>query len=102
MARVAGNRVDAVLRPLVLRACKVHPENGSPWSEEDFSIIKTDLSSQIRSLKQQLFVAGSISVSLRPGASGVLALKELEEDATYQELVHRFHETNHMHGIHFS
>jgi len=50
MSRVAGNRVDAVLRPLVLRACKVHPENGSPWSEEDFSIIKTDLSSQIRSL----------------------------------------------------
>ncbi|HEY7297417.1 MAG TPA: hypothetical protein VH684_05710 [Xanthobacteraceae bacterium] len=67
MSRMAGNRVDAVLRPLVLRACNVHPENGSPWSEEDFSIIKADLSSQIRVLKQQLFSASSVSISLRPG-----------------------------------
>jgi hypothetical protein len=44
-----------------------------------------DLSSQIRLLKQQLFAAGSVSISLRPGASGVLKLSELEEDATYQE-----------------
>ncbi|MEA2878502.1 MAG: hypothetical protein QOF14_3698 [Hyphomicrobiales bacterium] len=86
MSRIAGNRVDAVLRPLILRACKVHPENGSPWNEEEFSIIKADLSSQIRSLKQQLFAAGSVSISLRPGASGVLTLKDLEDDPTYQEL----------------
>jgi molecular chaperone HscA len=34
MSRVAGNRFDTMLRPLILRACKVHPENGSPWSDE--------------------------------------------------------------------
>ena len=86
MSRIAGNRVDAVLRPLILRACNVHPESGSPWNEEDFSIIKADLSAQIRLLKQQLFGAGSVSISLRPGASGVLKLDELEADPTYQEL----------------
>jgi hypothetical protein len=86
MSRIAGNRVDAVLRPLVLRSCGVHPESGSPWSEEEFSIIKADLSSQIRLLKRQLFAAGSVSISLRPGASGVLKLDELENDPTYQEL----------------
>jgi molecular chaperone HscA len=86
MSRVAGNRIDTVLRPLVLKACRIHPENGSPWSSEEFSIIKADLSSQIRSLKQQLFANGSISISLRPGASGVLTLKELESEVVYQEL----------------
>lgn len=64
----------------------MHPESGSPWNEEEFSIIKADLSSQIRLLKQQLFTAGSVSISLRPGASGVLRLDELEADPTYQEL----------------
>jgi hypothetical protein len=48
------------------------------------SIIKADLSSQIKLLKQQLFAAGSVSISLRPGASGVLKLSELEEAGTYQ------------------
>jgi molecular chaperone HscA len=86
MSRVAGNRVDSVLRPLVLRACNVHAENGSPWNEEEFRIIKADLSSQIRQLKQQLFAANSVSISLRPGASGVLALEELEQEPSYQEL----------------
>jgi hypothetical protein len=37
-------------------------------------------------LKQQLFAAGSVSISLRPGASGVLKLSELDQDPTYQEL----------------
>jgi hypothetical protein len=46
------------------------------------SIIKADLSSQIKLLKQQLFAAGSVSISLRPGASGVLKLSELEEAGT--------------------
>ncbi len=86
MSRVAGNRFDMVLRPLILRACRIHPENGSPWSEEDFSIIKADLSAQIRSLKQQLFNTGNISISLRPGASGLMSLSDLESEVSYQEL----------------
>jgi hypothetical protein len=49
------------------------------------SIIKADLSSQIRLMKQQLFAAGSVPISLRPSASGALKLSEREEDATYQE-----------------
>jgi hypothetical protein len=86
MSRVAGNRFDLVLRPLILKACKIQPENGTPWGDEEFSIIKTDLSSQIRQLKQQLFAIDSISISLRPGASGLLTLKELENEVAYQEL----------------
>lgn len=86
MSRVAGNRFDSVLRPLVLKACKIHPENGAPWSDAEFSIIKADLSAQIRQLKQQLFATGRISISLRPGASGVLTLQELEGETSYQEL----------------
>jgi molecular chaperone DnaK (HSP70) len=86
MSRVAGNRFDTVLRPLILKACKIHPENGSPWDDNEFAIIKADLSSQIRSLKQQLFISGSVSISLRPGASGLFTLKELENEIRYQEL----------------
>src|SRR5262249_32849700 len=86
MSRVAGNRLDMILRPLILKACKIHPENGSPWGDDEFSIIKADLNSQIRSLKQQLFLSGSVPISLRPGASGLLTLKELETETSYQEL----------------
>lgn len=86
MSRVAGNRFDMILRPLILKVCKIYPENGSPWGDDEFSIIKADLNAQIRSLKQQLFLSGSVPVSLRPGASGLLTLKELEKETSYQEL----------------
>jgi hypothetical protein len=86
MSRVAGNRFDHALRPMLLRACNVQPENGSPWNAEDFSIIKADLDSQVRSLKRQLFTAGSVSISLRPGASGLLTLAEVVAEPSYLEL----------------
>ncbi len=86
MSRVAGNRFDHALRPMMLRACNVHPENGSPWNAEDFAIIKADLDSQIRALKRQLFTAAAVAISLRPGASGLLSLDEVIAEASYQEL----------------
>lgn len=86
MSRVAGNRFDHALRPLLLRACNVQPENGSPWNAEDFAIIRADLDSQIRSLKRQLFTVGSVSISLRPGASGLLNLAEVVAEPSYLEL----------------
>lgn len=86
MSSIAGNRFDHVLRPMMLRACKVQPENGSPWNAEDFSIIKADLESQIRSLKRRLFTESAVSLSFRPGASGLLTLDEVLAEATYQEL----------------
>lgn len=86
MSRVAGNRFDHALRPMLLRACNVQPENGSPWNAEDFAIIKADLDSQIRALKRQLFTVGSVSVSLRPGASGLLTLADVVSETSYLEL----------------
>jgi hypothetical protein len=86
MSRIAGNRFDSFLKPLILRACSVHPENGSPWGDEEFSIIKADLAAQIRSLKRALFADGSTSISLRPGASGVLKLDGVMSDDGYLEL----------------
>lgn len=86
MSRVAGNRFDHALRPIMLRACNVQPENGSPWNAEDFAIIKADLDSQIRGLKRQLFTEGTVAISLRPGASGLLTLEEVIAEASYQEL----------------
>lgn len=86
MSRVAGNRFDHALRPMLLKACNVQPENGSPWNAEDFAIIKADLDSQIRALKRQLFTVGSVSISLRPGASGLLTLADVVAEASYLEL----------------
>ena len=51
MSRVAGNAVDEVLQPLVLQACGIDPATGAPRSDEAFELIKTDLLSQIRSIK---------------------------------------------------
>ena len=86
MSRIAGNRFDHVLRPMMLRACKVQPENGSPWNAEDFAIIKADLDSQIRALKRRLFTESAVPLSLRPGASGLLTLEDVVAEASYQEL----------------
>jgi molecular chaperone HscA len=86
MSRIAGNRFDHVLRPLMLRACKVQPENGSPWNAEDFAIIKADLDSQIRALKRRLFTESIVSLSFRPGASGLLTLDDVVAEPSYQEL----------------
>jgi hypothetical protein len=71
---------------LLLRACNVQPENGSPWNAEDFAIIRADLDSQIRALKRQLFTVGSVSISLRPGASGLLTLADVVAEPSYLEL----------------
>jgi len=86
MSRVAGNRFDHALRPMMLRACNVQAENGSPWNAEDFAIIKADLDSQIRALKRELFTAGTVAISLRPGASGLLTLAEVLVEPGYLEL----------------
>lgn len=86
MSRVAGNRFDHALRPMLLRACNIQPENGSPWNAEDFAIIRADLDSQIRALKRQIFTVGSVPISLRPGASGLLTLAEVIAEPSYLEL----------------
>jgi hypothetical protein len=86
MSRIAGNRFDHVIRPLILKACKIQPENGSPWNAEDFAIIRADLDSQIRALKRDIFTLGTAAISLRPGASGVLTLAEVVAEEAYQEL----------------
>jgi hypothetical protein len=86
MSRIAGNRIDAALRPLMLRACKVDPESGSPWSDADFALLKSDLAAQIRTLKQVLFKTGAVEIALKPGASGTLTLREVEADGDYRKL----------------
>jgi hypothetical protein len=52
MSRIAGNAVDEVLPPLVLKACGIDPATGSPRSDAHFALIKTDLASQIRPLRR--------------------------------------------------
>jgi molecular chaperone HscA len=86
MSRIAGNAVDEVLRPLVLKACGIDPATGSPRSDADFALIKTDLASQIRSIKETLFREGRHSVSLLPNVKGTIELSELIDDPNYKDL----------------
>jgi hypothetical protein len=84
MSRIAGNAVDEALQPLVLKACGIDPATGSPRSDEDFALIKTDLSSQIRNIKEILFRDGQVGVSLVPNAKGKMSLEDLLNDSQYQ------------------
>jgi hypothetical protein len=86
MSRIAGNAVDEVLRPLVFRACGIDPATGNPRSDEDFALIKTDLASQIRSIKQTLFREGKCSISLLPNVKGTIDLQDLTTEPSYQDL----------------
>ena len=86
MSRVAGNAVDEVLRPLILRACGIDPETGAPRSDEDFVMIKTDLAARIRTIKETVFIDGACDVELQPNARGTLRLADLEADSAYADL----------------
>lgn len=86
MCRVAGNAVDEVLRPIILRQCGVDPQSGHPRSDEDFALIKLDLSARIRDIKQQLFTNDQTNIELRPNVSGVLDLDTVLKDSEYDRL----------------
>lgn len=78
MSRIAGNEIDTILRPLVLKACGIDP---TKLSTDDLAYAKMDLDSQIRELKRNLFDRKSMPVNLRPNFSGVVDLQSLLSDA---------------------
>jgi len=84
MSRIAGNQIDEILRPLILQQCGIDPRSGAPRSTDDFDHIRRDLDSQIRDIKQRLFVAGSVHVVLNPNADGRLDHATLEGDEAFQ------------------
>ena len=86
MSRVAGNAVDEVLQPLILQACGIDPATGAPRNDEAFGLIKTDLSAQIRSIKEALFIDGTCDVELHPNAKGTVTRVDLETHPAYASL----------------
>ncbi len=86
MSRIAGNEIDAVLRPLFFRAVGIDPLNGAPRSASDFSLISTDLESKIRDLKQILFSEKEVEYTLRPNLRGKLQIRHLDEHSPYLKL----------------
>jgi len=93
MNRIAGNAIDEVLRPVILRACGIDPANGSPRSEGDWRLIRTDLDGRIRDLKQLLFENGEIDVALSLNTHGAVQLDRLEQEPAYRELGRKINET---------
>lgn len=77
MSGIAGNEVDAILRPLFIESCGIIPESGNPLNDEDFAYLKTDLDSQIRDLKRLLFERQTIDIDLKPNAHGTFNLATL-------------------------
>ena len=77
MCRIAGNEIDSILRPIILRACGVDEATLSP---DDVAYAKIDLDSRIRDIKQNLFEKQSISIDLRPHLTGSLELPTLLND----------------------
>ena len=86
MTEIAGNAVDEVLQPLILTACGLDPSNGAPRSDEDFAYIKTDLSSQIRNLKEVLLDQRQTPVALRANANGSIGLRDLTDSTAFKAL----------------
>jgi molecular chaperone HscA len=84
MSRVAGNEFDAMLRPLVLKACKSE-ESDRPMSAEERRMLQADLDRQLRTLKSELFRAQSLDIALMPNSKGHLDLKELLESQAYKD-----------------
>ncbi len=85
MCRIAGNEIDAILRPIFLTTAGINPNNGAPRSEGDFSLISRDLSSQIRMLKEILFFEGTVEYALRPGIRAKLDIETVLNDGTYKQ-----------------
>ena len=83
MSRIAGNAIDGLLWPLVLRACGIDPSTGAPRSDEDFFRIKADLGSKIRAIKEEIVNFGACDVELVPNAGGSLTLNDLTTDSAY-------------------
>ena len=86
MSGVAGNAVDGVLWPLVLRRCGIDPATGAPRSDDDFLLIKTDLAARIRAIKEALFNDEDYDVQLQPNTRGKITLVDLLEDTEYIKL----------------
>ena len=86
MSRVAGNAVDEVVRPLILRACGIDPGTGEPRSDEDFALIKADLAAQIREIKERLFRDRTCTVEFSPNARGSLNREDVEVEPAYADL----------------
>jgi molecular chaperone HscA len=82
LSRIAGNEFDDILRNVVLKSCGINPKSGAPRSEEDFGIIKRQLSATIRNIKQELFTSKSqkYSVKLTSNAKGEVLLADLMSD----------------------
>lgn len=77
MSRIAGNEIDAILRPLVLKACGV---DSNKFTEDDCAYARMDLESQIREIKRNLFDKKKTAVELRPHFSGTVGLRDLLSD----------------------
>jgi hypothetical protein len=77
MSRIAGNEIDAILRPHILKACGVDP---TKLSADDLAYATMDLESQIRDVKRNLFDKKSMPVTLRPNFSGLVNLQSLLSD----------------------
>ena len=86
MSRIAGNAVDEVLRPLILRACGIDPGTGEPRSDKDFALIKVDLAAQIRGIKERLFRDGTCRLEFNPNARGTLDREDVEVEVAYAGL----------------
>ena len=86
MSRIAGNEIDAVLRPLFLTAVGLNPVTGAPRSEKEFSFIRSILDSDIRDLKRILFSNGYVEFSFLANLRGNLSIEEVLEDPSYLKL----------------
>lgn len=86
MCRDAGNRVDAILRGIIIRKCGVNEGSLGP---QGYQTAKNDLDRRIRDIKQQLFDDGSAAFNIRPGIDGELDRSEVEQHEDYLELGHR-------------
>ena len=80
MCRVAGNDVDSIIRPLVLKACNIDLQTRR---EEEARIINISLDSQLRNIKHELFAKEKASIELRPKVSGILRLNIVLQDEEY-------------------
>jgi len=89
MYRSAGNRVDRVLRAIIVEKCGIDRNN---LGAQDYDHANTDLDSQIRDIKQQLFQNGTARFNIRPGIDGEVKKMEIEQHADYIDLGEFLHD----------
>ena len=83
MCAVAGNAVDEILISIVLEKCGINPESGHPRSPDDFAFAKSNLRSEIRDIKRDLFQQDHRQIALRPNVSGTIHVRSVLENEQY-------------------